>query len=290
MNSRLGLGEPRKLPHAPFDDLWDRIILPEGTKESVVNQILLELTVRGNVPPGAAPLHGLLLLTGPPGTGKTSLARAAPSRAARALKGQPMTFVEVEPHSLTSSAMGKTQKRVHELFMTTIRELAANGPLVVLLDEAETLAADRQKLSLEANPIDIHRATDAVLASLDQLAQDFPQLLFIATTNFEKALDGAFASRADYVLRFDRPDAIAREAILRDTFAQLGQRWPQIGKLAENGGLKGVVEASAGLDGRQLRKVILQACATDRKTALDPNKLGLDQVVQVLRQIKGATK
>jgi hypothetical protein len=35
-------------------------------------------------------------------------------------------------------------------------------PLIVLLDEVETLAADRDKPSLEANPIDVHRATHAV--------------------------------------------------------------------------------------------------------------------------------
>ena len=51
-----------------------------------------------------------------------------------------------------------------------------SGPTIVLLDEVETLAADRSKMSLEANPIDIHRATDAVLVQLDSLAERFPNL------------------------------------------------------------------------------------------------------------------
>ncbi len=72
-------------------------------------------------------------------------------------------MLEVEPHALTSSAMGKTQRAVSDLFSQSIAEAATGGPIIVLLDEVETLAADRSKMSLEANPIDIHRATDAVL-------------------------------------------------------------------------------------------------------------------------------
>ena len=64
----------------------------------------------------------------------------------------------------------------------------------MLLDEVETLAADRLRMSMDANPIDVHRATDAVLAQLDQLAAKYPHLLFIATSNFTRAGAGAFLS------------------------------------------------------------------------------------------------
>jgi len=59
--------------------------------------------------------------------------------------------------------MGKTQRAVSDLFSQSIAEAAAAAPTIVLLDEVETLAADRSKLSFDANPIDVHRATDAVL-------------------------------------------------------------------------------------------------------------------------------
>src|SRR3546814_17965125 len=87
---------------------------------------------------------------------------------------------------LTSSAMGKTQRAVSDLFSQSIAEAAVGGPTIVLLDEVETLAADRSKMSLEANPIDIHRATDAVLVQLDVLADRHPNLLFIATRSEER--------------------------------------------------------------------------------------------------------
>ena len=102
---------------------------------------------------------------------------------------------------MTSSAMGKTQRAVSELFSQSIAEAAGSGPTIVLLDEVETLAADRSKMSLEANPIDIHRATDAVLVQLDALAEQYPDLLFLATSNFPQAVDAAFTSRCDLVMQ-----------------------------------------------------------------------------------------
>ena len=94
------------------------------------------------------------MLVGRPGTGKTSLARGLASKTAGLLPAKKITYVEVEPHSLSSSAMGKTQKAVTELFGQTIAEYAQAGPTFVLLDEVETIAVDRGKLSLDANPID----------------------------------------------------------------------------------------------------------------------------------------
>jgi hypothetical protein len=95
----------------------------------------------------------------------------------------------VDAGTLTSAAMGKTQRAVSELFSQSIAEAATGGPVIVLLDEVETLAADRFKMSLEANPIDVHRATDAVLVQLDLLAEQNPRLLFVATSNFPQAVD-----------------------------------------------------------------------------------------------------
>ena len=88
-------------------------------------------------------------------------------------------------------------------------EHAANGPCVVLLDEVETLAADRQRLSLEANPIDVHRATDAALAGIDLLARRARNVLLLATTNFRAAVDRALLSRADWIEEIAR----ARSAV-----------------------------------------------------------------------------
>jgi AAA+ superfamily predicted ATPase len=146
---------------------------------------------------------------------------------------------------------------------------------VVLLDEVETLAVDRAKLSLDANPVDIHRATDAVLVQLDALAASHPQLLFIATSNFPQAIDDAFTSRCDLVMPVPLPDAEAVLQILRECLGAIAQQFALISKLTQGPGLEAVAAAAVGLDGRAIRKLVVSAMAMNKHTALDPNRLTL---------------
>ena len=169
LNLPKGIHRIRPLPEAALGALWDSIILDESIKSQLLSQAMLNFTLRGKVDRSVLPLHGVILLVGPPGTGKTSLARGLAHRTAESFKGGKFRLLEVDPHTLTSAAMGKTQRAVSELFSQSIAEAATGGPVIVLLDEVETLAADRLKMSMEANPIDVHRATDAVLVQLDLL-------------------------------------------------------------------------------------------------------------------------
>lgn len=268
-----GILDRRPLPDESFERVWDSIILDAEIKEQLLCQAILNFTLRQKVAREVIPLHGVILLVGPPGTGKTSLARGLSSKVAKNIKGASVTFLEVEPHSLTSSAMGKTQRAVTELLGSTVAEYAEQGPVIVLLDEVETMATDRKKLSMDANPVDIHRATDAVLAQLDHLAQRFPNLLFLATSNFESAIDEAFVSRADLVLQIPLPNAEAREAILVDTINELNKAYPTGRKILNDDDLRKAIDVTDGLDGRKLRKLIASACSFRKETAVDPGKL-----------------
>lgn len=266
--------------------LWDSIVLDEALKKQLLSQAVLNFTLRPKVDRSVIPLHGVILLVGPPGTGKTSLARGLAHRVAQTFPKSGFRLLEVEPHTLTSSAMGKTQRAVSDLFSQSIAEAATQGPTIVLLDEVETLAADRSKMSLEANPVDIHRATDAVLVQLDLLAEKFPNLLFLATSNFPQAVDSVFTSRCDLVMEIPLPDEEACGRILADCLAGLGKTYPAIGKLATPSAVSRVAGACVGLDGRAIHKTVANALAHDTETAMDPSRLTIEALIAAARAAK----
>lgn len=269
-----GIAIAETLPNASFQAVWDSIFLDQGTKDRLLGQAVLSFRLRPRVDPTRIPLHGLIVLVGPPGTGKTSLARGLASRTAEVLRDDaPIQYLEVEPHALANAGLGRSQQAVQKLLGETIPEWAEGGATIVLLDEVEALAADRAKLSLETNPVDVHRATDAVLAALDRLAKAYPRLLFLATSNFEAAVDSALLSRADLVETIPLPGPETVRAILEDTVRALADVYPVAAHLIEDRAFASAVAAAQGLDGRQVRKLVAAACTFDKRTALDPGKL-----------------
>jgi len=273
-----------------FASLWDAIVVDQQIKDSLLSQAILNFTLRPKVDRAVIPLHGIILLTGKPGTGKTSLARGLASRTAESLNGQGLRYTEVEPHSLASAAHGKTQKAVTELFSVTIAELAMQGPTFVLLDEVETILADRTKLSLQANPIDVHRATDAALVQLDRLAAEYHNLLLVATSNFPEAIDSAFISRTDLLLTMPLPDASACREILHDTVRGMVAAFPPLKKLLSDPDLEAAANACVGLDGRQIRKVVAAACTFDKRVAADPSKLTTKAILMAAERAQKGMK
>ena len=268
------------LPNRDLAHAWEAIALPDHVRDRLVAQCLLALHVRLHFPFEVIPVHGLVILSGPPGTGKTTLARGLANKVAEALTGAKAHFIQVDPHALTSAALGRSQKEVAKLFHQVIPEQAADGPCVVLLDEVETLAPDRQRLSLEANPIDVHRATDAALAGIDLLTRKHSNVLLIATTNFPEAVDRALLSRADWIEDIGPPGPEARAKIICDVLERLATKWPRVADMKPD--VPSFVAASADLDGRRLRKAIVSAAAASVETARDPNTLKAHHILATL--------
>jgi SpoVK/Ycf46/Vps4 family AAA+-type ATPase len=252
------------------------MIMPAVDKDRLLGTALLVLR-HGRALQGlsGAP-HGLILLTGPPGTGKSTLCQGLAQVAAKAVATRgATTLVEIDPHAFPSDLLGESQRAVRRLFTETIPELAARRPhTIVVVDEVEAFAVRRSTASFETNPVDVHRATDAVLAGLDEVRRDWPHVLLLCTTNFLTAVDEAFMSRADALIWTRLPDPASLAQIFGNTLRELAVLWPELADLAQDTELhRRLADLHAGADGRRAGKLVLETLGSRPDLAAEPRLL-----------------
>jgi transitional endoplasmic reticulum ATPase len=148
---------------------------------------------------GVDPPKGVLL-HGPPGTGKTRLARAVANESEA-------RFFHIAGPEIMGSAYGESEKRLRELF----EEAAKAAPSIVFIDEIDSIAPKRGQVTGEAEK----RLVAQLLTLMDGL-EPRQNLVVIAATNRPEALDEALRRPG----RFDReivvgvPDEQGRREIL----------------------------------------------------------------------------
>lgn len=147
---------------------------------------------------------GFILLEGPPGTGKTTFAKAAASEL-----GVP--FAEVNANALVDSYIGKTGKNIDKLFAEA-RALSKKNktPVVLFIDELDFLAQKRggeNKTASEAVP--------TLIKQMDGFSTDSENLVLIAATNIKESLDTAVLSRFRNVIYIPLPTEQDRAAMFK---------------------------------------------------------------------------
>ncbi|MGK4578973.1 ATP-binding protein [Kitasatospora sp. HPMI-4] len=179
--------------------LWQSMAGMEREKSVIERQIVLPLSERdladryGVQPPKA------VILFGPPGTGKTSFAKAVASRL-----GWP--FVEIFPSRLADLSDGGLMSALREVFA----DLAELESVVVFIDEVEEVAGVRSGIAADPG----HGVTNELLKSIPGFRERDERLL-VCATNSVRSLDPAFLrpGRFDYVIPIGPPDPAARRAI-----------------------------------------------------------------------------
>lgn len=254
---------PSRVPDDKWNDDWDRIAVDEQVKPRLLRYLdVLEVLNDQNVSSMRLALRRSVLLCGPPGCGKTSLARGVANHWCRR-KGRDGLLVMVNSHAIPSSERGGTQKNVLSMFRE-IKEIASCGKWVfAVMDEAETLGTDRTSVDPNTNPVDTLYGVNALIENWDTVAAECPNVVMLLTTNIHSKLDVAVADRTDFQLLIGLPDADRRRTILQDAVSQIQMVMPVADDLtgAENGSQSWteLVANTAGFSGRELRHLGVDA-------------------------------
>ncbi|THV03302.1 AAA-domain-containing protein [Dendrothele bispora CBS 962.96] len=216
-----------ELPNRSWEGLWDSLIYADDIKMKLLDYIHATLVFSdAGVDFNLVSWNRIVLLHGPPGTGKTSLCRALAQKLSIRL-GQRYSharLLEINSHSLFSKWFSESGKLVQRLF-TSITELAEEEDafLVVLIDEVESLTAARAGAMAGTEPSDGLRVVNALLTQLDKLKHR-KNVLVMSTSNLVKAIDTAFVDRADIIQYIDLPPRDAIYEILRTCLCEIVQK------------------------------------------------------------------
>lgn len=188
-------------------------------------------------------IRGGLLLYGPPGCGKTFIARAtAGELGAR--------FLPVGLSDVLDMWLGQSERKLHELFETARR----NAPCVMFLDEIDAMGRKRslQRSSSERNLV------NQLLSEMDSVAANNQGIFVLGATNHLWDVDTALRrpGRFDRVIFVGPPDAAARKAILE---FHMRQRKAAVIDLA------GIAAKTEGFSGADLAHV----CETAAENAME---------------------
>ena len=184
------------------DVTWDEVGGMESVKTALAEAVEWPLRYAPILAhAGAQPPKGILV-TGPPGSGKTLLAKATATESG-------VNFISVKGPELLSKWVGESEKGVREVF----KKARQASPCIVFLDEIDALAPRRGGGGGESHVSE--RVVSQLLTELDGI-EELRGVTILAATNRPDIIDPALLrpGRFDVQVEIPLPDAVTRRAIL----------------------------------------------------------------------------
>ncbi|TPW75932.1 ATP-binding protein [Schumannella soli] len=215
-------------------------------------------------------LRGGLLLYGPPGCGKTFLARAVAGELGA-------SFISAGVADILDQYLGTSERNLHELFELARR----NAPCVVFLDELDALGVRRTQTRHSG----MRNIVVQLLQELDSIGADNEGVFVLAATNQPWDIDPALRrpGRLDRTLLVLPPDQDAREAVFRVHLRDRPVEAIDLGELARRS------DGLTGADIAYATELAAERALLDSVRTGTARMIGMPDLVAALREVRPST-
>jgi SpoVK/Ycf46/Vps4 family AAA+-type ATPase len=258
------LDEPAR-PQTTFDDI--------GGMEEVIERIRMNIIYPFKNPEIFRKFNkksgGGILMYGPPGCGKTHIARATAGECGAA-------FISIAITDILSKWLGESERHLHEIFELARRR----SPAVIFIDEVDAIGVSRSDAGATVASL-----VNVLLTEMDGISGHNENVMILAATNAPWRIDSALRrpGRFDRVLFVPPPDLPARKAILQICLRDLPSESLDLDKVARQ------TERFSGADLRAVierasEKAIYEEMRTGR-----PGKLTQKSILEAVKESRPST-
>lgn len=225
------------LPEKP-NVSWDDIAGLQTAKQAIEDAMILPLR-RVDLFKGMPTWKGILLF-GPPGCGKTLIAKAAASQCNA-------TFFSVSAADVMIKWVGDSEQRIKALFESARK----NQPSIIFIDEVDSLGMER---SGEESAVSTRVLTQLLQMMDGIVGKPDDRIVVLGATNRPWTLDSAILRRFDKRIMIPLPDVDAREEMFKIALRKM----PNL-KLAGDVDMRELARLSEGFSGDDIKKACIDA-------------------------------